>query len=87
MSNAFYIADLHFGHTNIIRFDGRPFSTVEGMNDTLVANWNNRVKDSDTVYILGDFSFRLPHKQRDAHFMEASTCLDMSIGLLQKLYR
>lgn len=65
MSNAFYIADLHFGHTNIIWFDGRPFSTVEEMNDTLVANWNNRVKDSDTVYILGDFSFRLPHKQRD----------------------
>ena len=53
MSN-FYIADLHFGHKNIIRFDNRPFDSVEDMNATLIENWNKKVKAGDTVYILGD---------------------------------
>lgn len=51
----FYIADTHFGHQNIIRFDKRPFDSVEEMNETLINNWNKRVKRGDTVYILGDF--------------------------------
>lgn len=54
MSN-FYIADLHFGHQNIIRFDNRPFDSVEEMNETLISNWNKKVKQGDTTYILGDF--------------------------------
>lgn len=50
-----YIADLHFGHSNIIRFDKRPFNSVEEMNETLINNWNKKVKSNDTTYILGDF--------------------------------
>ena len=50
-----YIADLHFGHSNIIRFDKRPFSSIEEMNETLINNWNKKVKSNDTTYILGDF--------------------------------
>ena len=50
-----YIADLHFGHSNIIRFDNRPFGSVEEMNETLINNWNKKVKSNDTTYILGDF--------------------------------
>lgn len=26
----YYIADLHFGHANVIRFDDRPFADNEG---------------------------------------------------------
>lgn len=51
----FYIADTHFGHANVIRFDGRPFATVEEMETRLVENWNNAVGAGDTVYVLGDF--------------------------------
>lgn len=51
----FYIADLHFGHKNIIHFDNRPFDSVGEMNTTLIDNWNNRVRNGDTTYILGDF--------------------------------
>ena len=50
-----YIADTHFSHSNIIRFDNRPYDTVEEMNEDLIKNWNKKVKDGDTTYILGDF--------------------------------
>jgi len=54
----FFTADTHFGHSNIIRYCGRPFKDVEHMNDTLVTNWNNRIKDGDTVFCAGDFCFK-----------------------------
>lgn len=54
----FYTADLHLGHENIIRLCHRPFSSVEEMDETIIANWNSKVKSSDDVYIVGDFSFR-----------------------------
>ena len=58
MSKIFYIADTHFGHANIMRYDNRPFfSDVGLMDETLVKNWNNVVTNEDTVYILGDFSW------------------------------
>jgi len=45
---------MHFCHENVIGFDDRPFVSVEKMNETLVENWNSRVSEEDTVYILGD---------------------------------
>lgn len=51
----YYIADTHFGHANVIRFDGRPFANTTEMEETLVGNWNAKVTKADTVYILGDF--------------------------------
>ena len=50
----YYIADCHFGHSAIIRFDNRPFGSVEEMEEILIFNWNAVVKPGDTVYILGD---------------------------------
>ena len=50
------ISDTHFGHANIIRHAERPFRTIGEMNEALVANWNDTVRDGDTVYHLGDFS-------------------------------
>lgn len=54
----YFIADMHIGHDNIIRLCGRPFRTVEDMDATIINNWNSRVKDEDTVYILGDIAFK-----------------------------
>ena len=51
----FYIADCHFGHTAVLRFDHRPFDCVEEMEEIMVMNWNAVVRPGDTVYILGDF--------------------------------
>ena len=36
----------------------RPFATIEEMDETLIRNWNAKVTNGDTVYILGDLLFR-----------------------------
>lgn len=53
----YYISDTHFFHANAIRFDSRPFSSVEEMNMKMAELWDCKVKPEDTVYFLGDFSF------------------------------
>ena len=58
MPNIFYAADLHFGHKNILRLCSRPFSSVEEMDDAIVARWNAKVKPDDIAYIVGDVSMK-----------------------------
>lgn len=58
----FYISDTHFGHQNIIRYDNRPFSTADEMDEALIDRWNDVVSDEDTVYVLGDFSWHREEK-------------------------
>lgn len=55
----YYTADPHFGHRNIIQYCNRPWSSVEEMNEGLVARWNAVVRPEDTVYVLGDFSMNM----------------------------
>ena len=55
MSKTFFIADTHFGDADIIRYEGRPFSSVEEMNTELIKNWNSVVSNDDTVFVVGDF--------------------------------
>ena len=54
---AWFSSDYHLSHSNIIRYDNRPFSTIEEMNNTIIRKHNERVKPEDTVYFLGDFGF------------------------------
>ena len=49
----YFIADTHFFHNNILRLEGRPFSSVEEMDQALIQNWNAKVSPSDDIYILG----------------------------------
>jgi calcineurin-like phosphoesterase family protein len=53
----YFTADLHLGHANIIRHCDRPFANAAEMDDALIANWNRRVRSSDSVYILGTSFF------------------------------
>ena len=54
----YLVSDLHLDHRNIIHYCARPFSfsDVEEMNNVLVDNWNNTVRNNP-VYFLGDLSF------------------------------
>lgn len=52
-----FTSDTHWGHKNIIQYSQRPFKSVEDMNEKLIAEWNARVDQHDTVYHLGDFAF------------------------------
>lgn len=57
MAKVFVIADLHFSHGNIIKYENRPFRDIKHMNKELVKRWNKVVSKSDTVFVLGDVSF------------------------------
>jgi len=65
MSKRIYvISDLHLGHKNVLDFtiDGtdaklRDFNSIQEMNGTIIDNWNNTVRDQDTVYVLGDIAW------------------------------
>lgn len=53
----YYTSDLHLGQDSILqtgRFKERPFNTQEEMWRVMIDNWNEKVKKSDDVYILGD---------------------------------
>lgn len=58
MGKIFFTSDLHFGHENVIRFDNRPFATVEEMDAELIHRWNAKVGKEDTVYVLGDMIWK-----------------------------
>lgn len=57
----FYTSDLHFGSQGVIEKENRPFLSVDEMDEALIENWNSRVSDDDTVYLIGDIgNYDLP---------------------------
>ena len=61
----YYIADMHFGHKNILDYDDRPWTDIDKMEEDMISLWNRRVKKNDEVYILGDLSFRNTKKTQE----------------------
>jgi calcineurin-like phosphoesterase family protein len=52
----YYIADLHFCHSNLNEYmDCRGFESGEAMDEYMIQQWNSRVRNNDEVVILGDF--------------------------------
>lgn len=54
----YFTSDLHFFHGNVIKYNKRPFGSVEEMNEALIRNWNNIVSEGDDIYILGDLTLK-----------------------------
>jgi calcineurin-like phosphoesterase family protein len=54
--NIFFISDLHLGHKNIIKYDNRPFESLDQMSQTIETNWNKTVSADAIVFFLGDLS-------------------------------
>ena len=65
MSQIFFSSDYHFNHFNIIQYADRPFHNVQTMNDTIIKRHNERVKDNDKVYYLGDLGFHCSKQKEE----------------------
>lgn len=61
----FFIGDTHFGHSDVINFENRPFADVNEMDKSLIHNWNAVVSDKDRVFMIGDFSFYAEEKTKE----------------------
>lgn len=58
MAFDWFTSDTHFGHNAILKHDGRPFPTVEEMDNAIIARWNSLVGKRDRVWHIGDFAYR-----------------------------
>lgn len=63
--NIYLWSDIHFGHTNIIRYCNRPFGSVAEMNAGLIENYKNVVQPNDIVIWGGDIGFMKVHILND----------------------
>jgi len=53
----YFTADLHLGHTNILKH--RPqFKNIEEMNNTIINNILNLMNKDDVLYVLGDIALK-----------------------------
>ncbi len=66
VGDVWFVSDTHYNHANICRgtstWSGlsgtRDFQTLEEMNQTIIDGINKNVKKGDTLYHLGDWSFK-----------------------------
>lgn len=73
MKNIFFTSDTHFGHQKMLTYyperkeraekwaldnNRTEQSLIDAHDQWLIDNWNKKISRVDTVYILGDFSFR-----------------------------
>ena len=62
----FFTSDQHFGHANILKYEderrrnacGGRFQSISEHDDFIIDQWNAVVSSDDTVYCLGDFSYK-----------------------------
>jgi len=63
-----FTSDLHLGHEKILTLGkGRPFDTIEEHDEVLISNINRVTKPGDTLYIIGDFTTRIPTPELRAY--------------------
>lgn len=58
MAQRWFSADFHIGMEDILKFENRPFSSIDEMNSVLLSICCTQAKSGDIIYHLGDlFSF------------------------------
>jgi calcineurin-like phosphoesterase family protein len=66
----FFSSDHHLWHQNILKFDNRPFATIEEMNEQLILRHNSIVAPDDEWHALGDMLMGLKFKEHTEIFSE-----------------
>ena len=56
MTKRWVYSDPHYFHKNIIKYDDRPFDSVEEMNEYMIKMHNKYIGKRDKVIIAGDFA-------------------------------
>lgn len=63
----FFTSDTHLGHFKIAQYCHRQFKSLSEMNDIIIRNFNERVKEDDMCFFLGDFCFNKSQEAIDSH--------------------
>lgn len=69
MGKTFVIADTHFGDASIIRAIGRPFDSIEEMDNFMIEKWNSVVSKDDDIIVAGDF-LALPKENKKEYVFD-----------------
>jgi calcineurin-like phosphoesterase family protein len=64
-----FTSDTHFGHAAVIKYDNRPFTSIEEHDEALITRWNSVVHPGDVVRHLGDVAWH--HKELDIDILLA----------------
>ena len=76
----YFTADNHFFHAKAIVYGKRPYADLDEMHAALIENWNSRVTQDDTVYVLGDFAFKNKQDQIQPIFAQLNGKKHLIIG-------
>ena len=82
----YFTSDQHFGHRGIIEMQKRPFQSVEEMNAKILSNYNQKVRNNDAVYILGDICHRMRVSDANAIISKMNGKKHLLIGNHDKKY-
>lgn len=52
----YFASDYHWGHTNVLKYDNRPFETIEEHDLEIVRRHNSIVRPNDHFWFIGDLS-------------------------------
>ena len=74
----YFTSDTHFGHRRIIEYCKRPFDSVYVMDQVILDRINEVVGAEDTLYILGDFTFR---GGKPEQYLSRMVCQDVHLIL------
>jgi len=64
--NLFFSSDFHLGHWRIANYCNRPFKSLIEMDNAIIRNVNERVREEDTLFHIGDFCFSHSSEASDA---------------------
>lgn len=83
MSKNYFGSDFHLGHINVLRYDNRPFDSIEEHDYDILKYLENTLKPGDNFYYMGDFSM---FKKRKGQTDRTEEYLDRIWGTGANLY-